>query len=173
MAYCGECGTELIMKEHPSEGTVPFCTKCGEYKWPGFNTAVSMVVLDHTKEHVLLIKQYGRPFYVLVAGYVNKGEDAEDAVAREISEEIGAEVSEIRFNHSRYFPPSNTLMLNFTAVLRDEALHTNGEVDDYKWFTIEDARKNIKPGSLAEAFLNGYLDGTYTWPDIGQGYRSH
>lgn len=165
MAHCSECGTELIMKEHPTEGTVPYCTKCGAYRWPGFNTAVSMVVLDHAKEHVLLIKQYGRPFYVLVAGYVNKGEDAEDAVAREIREEIGAEVAEIRFNHSRYFPPSNTLMLNFTAVLRDEALHTNAEVDDYKWFTIEEARKNIKPGSLAEAFLNGYFGGTYLWPE--------
>ena len=83
MAYCTECGTELIMKEHPTEGIVPFCTKCEAYKWPGFNTAVSMVVLDHTREHVLLIKQYGRPFYVLVAGYVNKGEDAEDAVRQE------------------------------------------------------------------------------------------
>ena len=164
MAYCSECGTELIMKEHPTEGTVPFCTQCGKYKWPGFNTAVSMVVMDHTREHVLLIRQYGRPFYVLVAGYVNRGEDAEVAVAREIREEIGAEVAEIRFNHSRYFPPSNTLMLNFTAVLRAEDIKINEEVDDYKWFTIEEARKNIKPGSLAEAFLNGYFDKTYTWP---------
>ncbi len=166
MTHCTECGTELILKEHPTEGTVPFCTKCGEYRWPGFNTAVSMVVMDPAKEKVLLIRQYGRPFYVLVAGYVNKGEDAEDAVAREIREEIGAEVSEIHFNHSHYFPPSNTLMLNFTAVLKDEALHTNEEVDGYKWFSIEDARKNIKPGSLASAFLNGYFDKTYTWPDL-------
>ena len=169
MAYCTECGTELIMKEHPTEGVVPFCTKCEAYKWPGFNTAVSMVVLDHTREHVLLIKLYGRPFYVLVAGYVNKGEDAEDAVAREIREEIGAEVAEISFNHSHYFPPSNTLMLNFTAVLKGEDLHTNDEVDSYKWFTIEDARKNVRPSSLASAFLNGYFDKTYTWPDLTYG----
>ncbi len=165
MSYCQECGTQLIMKEHPTEGTVPFCPACGEYRWPGFNTAVSMVVLNPAKDRVLLIRQYGRPFYVLVAGYVNKGEDAEDAVAREIREEIGAEVSEIRFNHSRYFPPSNTLMLNFMAVLKDEELHTNGEVDDFKWFSFEDARKNIKPCSLAEAFLNGFFEKSYTWPE--------
>ncbi len=165
MSHCTECGTELIMKEHPAEGTVPYCPKCEAYRWPGFNTAVSMVVLDHTREHVLLIKQYGRPFYVLVAGYVNKGEDAEDAVAREIREEIGAGTAEISFNHSHYFPPSNTLMLNFTAVLKDEDLHTNEEVDSYRWFTIEDARKNVRPASLASAFLNGYFDKTYTWPE--------
>lgn len=171
MPFCAECGTELILKEHQTEGTVPFCEKCGEYRWPGFNTAVSMVVFDHTKEHILLIRQYGRPFYVLVAGYVNKGEDAEDAAVREIREEIGAEVAELGFNHSRYFPPSNTLMLNFTAVLRNEELHTNEEVDDWKWFTIEEARKNVKPHSLAAAFLNGYLDKTYIWPDLYYGIQ--
>ena len=164
MAYCSECGTELIEKEHGTEGTVPFCPVCGRFRYHGFNTAVSMVVLDPAKERVLLIKQYGRPNYILVAGYVNKGEDAEDAVAREIREEIGAEVSEISFNHSRYFPTSNTLMLNFTAVLRDGDIHSNEEVDEWKWFSFEEARKNIRPGSLAEAFLNGYFDKTYTWP---------
>ncbi len=164
MSYCSRCGTELIMKEHPHEGTVPYCSTCGRYIWPGFNTAVSLVVLNSRKDRILLIQQYGRPQYVLVAGYVNRGEDAEDAVLRELREETGAEASEIRFNHSRYFPPSNTLMLNFTAVLKDDTLHPNYEVDSWRWFTFEEARQNIKPGSLAEAFLKGWLDGVYSWP---------
>ena len=161
MAYCTECGTELIMKEHPTEGVVPFCTKCEAYKWPGFNTAVSMVVLDHTREHVLLIKQYGRPFYVLVAGYVNKGEDAEDAVVREVREELGLTVESICFNRSRFFAPSNTLMLNYTVTVSEEDPHPNWEIDDWQWFTVDEARSSIKPHSLAEAFLNGFFDGVY------------
>ena len=171
MAYCSECGTELIMKEHSTEGMVPYCPACGRFRYPRFNTAVSMVVLNPAKDRVLLIKQYGKPNFILVAGYVNKGEDAEDAVAREIREEIGAEVSEISFNHSRFFTPSNTLMLNFTAVLRDEAINNHEEVDEWKWFSFEDARKNIRPGSLAEAFLKGFFDKTYIWPDLS--YAMH
>ena len=165
MEYCQSCGTRLILKEHRTEGLTPYCPKCEAFRYPGFNTAVSMIVLNPAKDQVLLIQQYGKPFHILVAGYVNKGEDAEDAVAREIREELGAEVAEIRFNHSRYFPPSNTLMLNFTVVLRDEQLHTNWEVDRYAWFPVEEAKEKVKPGSLAAAFLKGYFDREYVWPD--------
>ncbi len=165
MEYCQNCGTKLIEKEHGMEGPVPYCPKCEAFRHPGFNTAVSMIVLNPTRDRVLLIQQYGRPFHILVAGYVNKGEDAEDAAVREIREEIGAEVAELRFNHSRYFPPSNTLMLNFTAVLCDEQLQTNWEIDRYAWFPVKEAKEKVKPGSLAAAFLKGYFDGEYIWPD--------
>ena len=165
MEYCTKCGTELIVREHRTEGPTPYCPRCEEYRWPGFNTAVSMIVLNPARDKVLLIQQYGKPFYILVAGYVNKGEDAEDAAVREIREEIGAEVSELHFNHSRYFPPSNTLMLNFAAVLRDEQLHTNWEVDRFSWFSVEEAQEKIKPGSLAEAFLRRWFGSEYVWPE--------
>ena len=61
----------------------------------------------------------GRDSYILVAGYVNKGEDAEDAVIREIREEMDLKVLECHFNRSHYFAPSNTLMLNFTAIVEE------------------------------------------------------
>ena len=165
MRFCSECGSELILKDHGPEGMIPFCPTCGKFRHPGYNTAVSMVVLNPAKDRVLLIRQYGRPSYILVAGYVNRGEDAEDAVAREIREELGAEVAEVRFNRSRFFPPSNTLMLNFTAVLSGETLRPNEEIDSYAWFSVEEAKQSIRAGSLAEAFLRGYFDGNYIWPD--------
>ena len=85
MNYCTQCGGRLELRFHEGEGRlIPWCESCGAYRYPIFNTAVSMVVMDEKKEKVLLIRQYGRPAYVLVAGYVNQGEDAEDAAAREI-----------------------------------------------------------------------------------------
>ena len=161
MNYCMQCGTRLRMREHETEGLTPWCDTCEAYRYPVFNTAVSMIVMNEQQDQVLLIRQYGRPVYVLVAGYVNRGEDAEAAAAREVMEEVGLEVISARFNHSHYFAPTNTLMLNFTVTVRQPEVHANWEVDDWRWFSVEEARKNIKPNSLAEAFLNGYFTGKY------------
>lgn len=157
--YCQECGTALVDKELENEGIVPFCPKCGQYRFPMYNVAVSMIVIDRKTDRILLIRQYGRPYFILVAGYVNRTEPLEDAVAREIMEETGMTVSAIRYNRTRFFEPSNTLMCNFTAFVDDASkLHTNEEVDSYEWFTKDEARRNIKEGSLAAYFLNTYLD---------------
>ena len=67
--------------------------------------------------------------------------------------------SEIHFNRTKFFEPSNTLMINFTAYISDaSALHANAEIDRCKWFSPDEARANIKPGSLAAEFLNAYLN---------------
>lgn len=159
MNYCMECGTRLTIRRHDTEGDVPYCEHCAAFRYPVFNTAVSMIVMNEAKDRIILIQQYGKASYVLVAGYVNKGEDAESAAAREVLEELGLQVSSVHFNRSHYYPRSNTLMLNFTVTVPDEDAHPNWEIDAWRWFSLEEARKNIRPGSLAEIFLDGYLDG--------------
>ena len=157
--YCPECGTKLIRKPLENEGIIPYCPSCGQYRFPMYNVAVSMIVINKETEQILLIKQYGRDAYILVAGYVNRTEGLEHAVRREVKEETGMDVSQIRFNRTKFFEPSNTLMCNFTAfVENDSALNPNQEIDSCHWFGYADARKNIKPGSLAAEFLNAYLD---------------
>ena len=78
-----------------------------------------------------------------------------------IKEELGLRVTEYHFNRSHYFKPSNTLMLNFTAVVEDEEPHPNREIDYYSWFSVSEAREQIYKRSLAETFLLGYLDVFY------------
>ena len=157
--YCQECGTELVDKMLENEGLIPFCPKCGQYRFPMYNVAVSMIVISRQTGRILLIKQYGKPSFILVAGYVNRTEQLEHAVAREIKEETGMTVSSIRFNRTSFFEPSDTLMCNFTAFVDDEnGLCVNDEIDSYQWFTQSEARENIRPGSLAAYFLNAYLD---------------
>lgn len=157
--FCARCGTAFEKRELEGEGTVQFCPRCGEYHFPVFNTACSMIVVDPREKKILLIKQYHRDHYVLVAGYVNRGEDAEQTVAREIKEETSLVAGKISFNRSKYFERSNTLMLNWTVEIEDaSALRPNSEVDSYQWFTFEEARRNVKDCSLAQWFLNSYLD---------------
>ena len=157
--HCFECGTALVEKDLVGEGIVPYCPKCEQYRFPMYNVAVSMIVINEQNGEILLIKQYGRPWFVLVAGYVNRGEQVEHAVGREIKEETGMTVSRIKFNRTSFFEPSNTLMCNFTAFVKDDSeLSPNKEIDSYQWFSPDDARRNIRPNSLAERFLNAYLD---------------
>ena len=93
-----------------------------------------------------------------MAGYINKGENAEETVAREVLEELGLEVDEIRFNKSEYYGPSNTLMLNFSCTARSEELHiAEKEVDFAAWYTIDEVEKEIFQGSLAHRFLSEFL----------------
>lgn len=159
MGYCMECGTKLVDVLRNNEGQVPHCPTCEVDRFPMYNVAVSMVVVEEKTGKLLLIQQYGRPSYVLVAGYVNRGERAEDAVVREIKEETDLEVSRIKFNRTKFFERSNTLMCNFTAYIKDaQAIHVNEEIDYFQWFSPQGARENIRPNSLAQEFLNAFLD---------------
>ncbi len=164
MNYCYECGAELTERFLENEGTVPYCKTCGCFRFPIFSTAVSLIVLDPQKEHILLIQQYGRASNILVAGYVNRGENAETAAVRELKEETGLNAVSVHFNRSEFFERSNTLMLNFTCVADSSSLEelNTREVDRAEWFTFEQAKAEIRPESLAKRFLLSYLS------DIGK-----
>lgn len=159
MKYCMECGTKLTERFLKNEGMIPYCENCQAYRFPVFSTAVSMEVQNPSKDKILLIKQYGKNRYVLVAGYVNLGESAERTVAREVKEEIGLDVREISFEKSEYFPETNTLMLNFSCVAETEDLSgaSPEEIDSCAWFSRKEAAEQIAKKSLAEKFLLHFL----------------
>ena len=117
---------------------------------------MAAVVLDPGREKMVLIRQYGEPDPVLVAGYIDKGESAEDAVVREVREELGMSVRELCFLRSRYYAPSETLMLNYAAVVTEDSASPNWEVDGWEWVPVDQALSRVKPGGLAESFLLDY-----------------
>ena len=156
MNYCMRCGARLTTREHPEEGRVPYCETCDDYRFPVFSTAVSMLALNHEKTRILLITQYGKPYYVLPAGYVDKGENAEHAVRRELKEELGMEALDLRYLNSHYYEPSETLMLNFSVTIDEEEPTPNREVDSWRWFSISEAKRVVRPGGLAERLLKDW-----------------
>lgn len=155
MSYCSTCGHKLVIKELEHEGMIPYCEACKEFRFPMFNTAVSMIVLNPTKDKILMIQQYGRKSNILVAGYVNKGEALEEALYRELKEEVGLQVSAYRYMKSEYFENSNSLICNFAVVADRESLDgvSEWEVDHAQWFTLEEALVEVKQSSLAQRFL--------------------
>ena len=155
--YCPFCGTKLQDKMNLEEKReVPFCATCGEFRFPFFNSAVVMAIVNETKDQMLLVRQFGDERYYLVAGYVDQGETAERAVSREIREETGLTVTGMRYHRSHYYEPSNTLMMFYTAAVADGPVQTNEEVDDYRWFPIREACLEIPKHALAEELLKDY-----------------
>ena len=160
MSYCKECGSKLVLRPCGIDGEVPYCEKCGAFRFPQYNVAISTLVMNEALDQVILIQQYGRTDNILVAGYVNLGEALEEGLAREVREELGLNVVAYQYLRSKYFARSNTLMCNFMSVVDDMSLdHVNDEIDRISWFTLEEAKACIKPGSLAQEFLNlGFAD---------------
>lgn len=158
MKYCTECGTKLTEKEcinyGISDGLVPYCPVCQEFRFPKYNVAVSAVIFNPDYSKILLIQQYGKTRNILVAGYVNKGENLSSTLIRELKEEVNLDVKSYKFNESEYFNASNTLICNFIVQAENEYFSLSKEVDNAEWFDIETAKNVIYKGSLAEKFLN-------------------
>lgn len=151
--YCPVCGKALRLRPHPTEPPTAWCEGCEDWRFPLFSCAVSGILLDKSGRRMLLIRQYGDPDPVLVAGYVDKGETAEEALFREVREELGMTARLPRFLRSHYYAPSETLMLNFLALLEEDEASPGPEVDSWEWVSVDEAIKLVKSGGLAETLL--------------------
>ena len=156
MKHCMECGTKLITRYLEDEGEIPYCETCGQFRFPVFSVAVSVEIQSPDRKKILLIKQYGKDRYILVAGYINKGENAEDTVIREVKEELSMTVQKLSFLRSHYYAPSETLMLLYAVTVSEKTAVPNREVDSWEWVPVESALSLTKPGGLAETFLLDY-----------------
>jgi NAD+ diphosphatase len=164
--YCSVCG-------HPSDveeaGLLRRCPACGAEHHPRTDPVVIMLVVDEPRDRVLLGRQASWPpgRYSALAGFVEPGESLEDAVAREVLEEAGVEVAGARYVSSQPWPFPSSLMLGFTVGYVDgEAVATDGELDDARWFTraeLEAAaagRGDAKlppPLAIARSLIDGWL----------------
>lgn len=155
--YCHVCGTRLVMRDQREDGPEPWCPVCGEWRYPRFSCAVSVIVYHPDGGRVLVIDQYGKRG-ILVAGYVARGEDLVSTVVREVREETGLAVCDVRFNASEFYEPSDTLMVNFTCRATLDELRLNpGEVDTARWVAVDEVVDAMRPGSLAQRFVRLHL----------------
>lgn len=154
--YCHICGEKLTKKECGIDGFIDYCENCKEYRYNLFNIAVSMIVKYN--DEYLLIKQYGKDDYILVAGYINNGESVEEACKRELKEETNLVSKKVKILRSSYYNKTETLMINCIVEVSDKSLKVNDEIDSYEWFNKEEMLLNIKKDSLASYFVNRYVE---------------
>lgn len=155
--FCEFCGNKLEIKPLKNEGLVPYCNHCKEFRFPKFSVAISAIILSPDKKEVLLIKQYNKDFYRLVAGYTNKGESLEHTLIREIKEEVSLDVDYYKPLKSAYYEKTDTLLMNYMAVVKDKNVKMNEEVQNYKWFKIDEAEVALKEAKLAHEFYEYFI----------------
>ena len=152
--YCRECGEKLTLRFCENEGLIPYCGKCEAYMFPQLPVAVSMVVTNRTQDKILLAKHVEDDDFILFAGYIKKGENAEKAVPREIKEELGLDVVKAKYMSSRYHALKEVLMLNFIVIVEEKTIKLKeDEVAEARWCTPEEALQLIRKGTTAEYFL--------------------
>ena len=158
--YCPYCGSKLIEKEIGDEGFIPYCKKCEIPLWDMFTTSVIAAVVNENHEIALLRQNYvSTTKHVCVAGIMKIGESAEDAVIREIREEIGLTVKKLEFIRSYPYDKKEMLMLGYKATVDKADFVMSGEVDSAEWVKLEDALDLLREGGIAWQLVKTVMGG--------------
>ena len=133
--YCSFCGTRTALRE---EDRARQCPDCGARYYPRVTPAV-IVLISRGKELLLARSPRFPPgAYCLVAGFVEPGETVEEAAEREVREEVGVSIKDLRYFGSQPWPFPHTLMLGFTAKYAGgEVVVNHEEIEDARWFPVE------------------------------------
>ncbi|HVL57270.1 MAG TPA: NAD(+) diphosphatase, partial [Burkholderiaceae bacterium] len=150
--FCGACGTAT----EPAPGErAKRCPGCGLSVYPRISPA--MMVLVTRGRQLLLGRGVNFPAgrYSALAGFLEAGETIEEAIAREVREEVNVEVKELRYFGSQSWPFPNSLMIAFRAEYAGgELRHDPAELADAQWFDLQ-ALPQLPPRiSIARALID-------------------
>jgi len=152
--HCPRCGA-LVERIAGESGKR--CPACRYEHYPHLHPAVIVLVRDG--DRVLLARKaaWAPGRYALVAGFVDNGESLEAAVAREVKEEVGVDVEDIRYVGSQNWPFPSQLMVGFTAEYAGgEVAIDRDELDDARWFPSDRLPDGPSRHSIARWILDNH-----------------
>lgn len=145
--YCGYCGHKTLLS---SKERAKSCDYCNAVFFPQISPVI-IVLISH-KDKLLLARSphFSTGVYSTLAGFVESGETAEDAVVREVFEEVSIKVKNIRYFGSQSWPFPSNLMLAYTAEYESGEIKVDGiEIEDAKWFSVNNLPSLPKKASIA------------------------
>ena len=148
--FCGACGQP--MQPDTAERALR-CTACGHIVYPVLSPAVSVAIRNGDKLLLLKNKQGNYHHFTLLSGYVEAGETLEHAVEREVMEEVGLRVRDIRYVGSQPWGLSQIVMISFTAELDgpDKLTLQESEIADARWLRADELEPRVyRAGLTAE-----------------------
>ena len=154
--FCGRCG--IRTKLHPTERAKE-CPQCGLLHFPPLAPAI--IVLVERGHEMLLARAHRFPtaMYSTLAGFVEPGETLEEAVLREVKEESGITVKDIRYFGSQSWPFPHSLMIGFTALYESgEIILGDEENIDVGWFSADNLPPLPGKISIARRLIDWFLE---------------
>lgn len=150
--FCSTCGTPL--SDHKAE-TAKFCIQCNKNIYPQISPCIIVKITNGEKLLLARHSHRNTDVYTCLAGYVEPGETLEECVEREVFEETGIKVKNIKYIESQSWPFPDQLMIGFSAEYEsgNPKLQLE-EIQDIMWVTKENLPPIPKPGSLANKLIN-------------------
>ncbi|MDP4209525.1 MAG: NAD(+) diphosphatase [Bacteroidota bacterium] len=131
--FCGKCGHK---NQRKTEERALICSHCHTVVYPQISPAIIVAITCGDRILLARGKNFRSNFYSLVAGFVEVGESLEETVAREVKEEVGIDVKNIRYYKSQPWPFSSSMMIGYIAEADDSQpikIDPN-EIIDAEWF---------------------------------------
>ena len=163
--FCGVCGAPAHIRH---AGHLRRCGNgdCGAEHFPRTDPAVIMLVADGDRCLMGRQAEWPEGLYSTLAGFVEPGESLEEAVAREIWEEAGITVSDVRYHSSQPWPFPASLMLGFHATATSTEIKLiSDELDDARWFERDELRNPTvdmrlpRPTSISRRLVDDWIEG--------------
>ena len=154
--FCGRCAAPTVDME---DEMAKRCPRCGMLYYPRLSPAAIMLV--RRGDELLLARSPHFPpgMYSALAGFVEAGESIEDTIRREVREEVGVEVGEVRYFGSQPWPFPNSLMIGFIAEYAGGELKIGEpeEIEDARWYRLDDLPKLPPKVSIARAMIDAFI----------------
>jgi NAD+ diphosphatase len=156
--YCGRCGTATELAPHERAA---HCPACGLNAYPRIAPAV--IVIVENGDRILLARGAAFPpgMFSALAGFAEPGEPLAETVRREIREEVGIEVRDVRYFDSQPWPFPHSLMIGFFATYAGGELTPDGvEIVEADWFGADGLPNVPPPLSIARRLIDDWLGRT-------------
>jgi len=158
--FCGKCGTRTQQK--PDERAL-ICPDCNTIVYPKISPAIIVAIISNNKILLARGTNFKGDWYSLIAGYVDVGESLEEALTREVKEEVGLDIKNIRYSKSQPWPLSGSMMIGFVAEADEDQpiIIDRTEIAEAAWFTRGNLPKHSSnlsiAGEMIEKFEKGEL----------------
>jgi len=153
--FCGNCGEKIT--DLTNDGFLE-CKNCGNIIYPQISPAIIVGIKKDNKILLAHNKRFINDTYSIIAGFVEWGESLEDTVKREVFEEVGIKIKNIKYFDSQTWPFPNSLMVGFTAEYESGEINPDGiEIEKADWFDKDNFPKMPGKGSIARRIIDSIM----------------
>ena len=154
--FCGKCGSENQLDE---KDMMLKCPNCGQVHYPRIAPAIIVAIRNEDKLLMAKHSYHDNIRYALIAGFVEPGEAIEEAVHREVLEEVGVKIKNLKYQKSQSWPFPNSLMLAFTAEYESGDIKVDGdEILKAKWFKKDEIVRYGTDISISDWLIQQFID---------------